>query len=103
MPIQRLTSAQALLLLKRFRAGRLSKAQFCRKHSVSSSLFCYWLPRCTPQTATSKTQFQEVGLPHLSTPVGPCLLILPSGARLEFPASHLRETLAILTEKDVTC
>ena len=103
MPTRILTPSRARRLLERYRAGKLSQVAFCRKHHISTSLFAYWMPRFRAPEAPSKASFQELHLP--STPIshGPCLLTFPSGARLEFPASHIPQVLSALTEGKTPC
>lgn len=115
MPTPSLTLAHAQRLLIRFRAEGLTQAAFCKRHRVSPSLFSYWLPRCPPvpdptvkQQATAPTpvapRFQEVHLPSVRMPDGPCILTLPSGVKLEFPSSRLRDALALLAGgKEAVC
>jgi hypothetical protein len=103
MPKPNLTPSQAQQLLSRYHAGTLSQDAFCRKHRVSPSLFSYWLPRSRPPVAPVKPLFQEVALPPPPSSHRPCLLTLPSGARLEFPAALLRETLVMLAGLEAAC
>ncbi len=90
------------------RAGKLTQAAFCRKHRISASLFTYWLSNSQPLQAPAKPLFREVPLPTpaAATATGPCVLTLPSGARIEFSVSQLREALALLVPnavRDATC
>jgi hypothetical protein len=49
-------------------------------------------------------RFQEVHLPSVRMPDGPCILTLPSGVKLEFPSSRLRDALALLAGgKEAVC
>lgn len=114
MPTPSLTLAHAQRLLVRFRNGGYTQVAICKRHHVSPSLFSYWLPKCPPvpdpqvkQRATAPVpaalRFQEVHLPPAHSPDRPCILTLPTGVRFEFPASHLRDTLALLAGKEYAC
>jgi hypothetical protein len=98
----KLNRFQAQHLLNQYHAGNLSKAAFLAKHGAGPSLFSYWLPRLKPSSSQHSPRFQEIALPA-AAPQGPCLLTLPSGAKLEFPASHLAEALTLLTSKEAAC
>jgi hypothetical protein len=102
MPTPTLTSAQARRLLARFRASGSSQTAFCKRHRVSPSLFSYWLHRLQPPAPVGQPAFREVSLPSASTPSA-CILTLPGGARLEFPASHLGTALSILSGGKASC
>lgn len=98
----KLNRIHAQRLLNQYHAGNLSKAAFLAKHRTGPSLFSYWLPRLKPSSSQHPPRFQEIALPATS-PQGPCLLTLPSGAKLEFPVSHLAQALALLTAKEPVC
>ncbi len=96
-----LNTAQAQNLLDQYHASNLSRAAFRQKHGVSLSLFAYWLPRLRARKAPVKPSFQEVRMPPM--PHGQCILTLTSGARLEFPASHLSFALTLLAGEKAPC
>lgn len=100
MPKPKLTQTQARRLLTLYRASGLSQPAFCQKHRVGPSLFSYWPQKLQP---SATPRFQEVVLPPTTLSTGACLLSLPSGAKLEFPAALLRDTLAWLTAKEAAC
>lgn len=102
MPTSTLTSARARRLLAKFRASDFSQATFCKRYRVSQSLFSYWLHRFQPPAPVGKPAFREVSLPSASTP-SMCILTLPGGARLEFPASCLGTALGILSGGKAPC
>lgn len=102
MPTSTLTSARARHLIAKFRASGSSQTAFCKRYGVSLSLFTYWAPRLQAQSPVSKPEFREVSLPSASTP-STCILTLPSGTRLEFPASYLVTTLGILSDGKAPC
>lgn len=103
MPAQILTPSRARRLLDQYRTSNLTQTAFCRKHRVSTSLFAYWMPRFRAPATPAKPAFQEVRLPPTPVSQGQCALILPSAARLEFPASHLPAVLAMLTGGTTPC
>jgi hypothetical protein len=102
MPNSTLTSARARRLLAKFRASGSSQTDFCKQYRVSPSLFSYWLHRLQPPTPVGKPAFREVPLPPPSSP-SMCILTLPGGARLEFPASCLGIALGILFGGKTSC
>jgi hypothetical protein len=102
MPTTTLTSAQARRLLAKFRASSSSQTDFCKRHRVSLSLFSYWLPRLQSPAPVEAPAFREVSIPSASTPSA-CILTLPGGARLEFPASCLGVALGILSGGKASC
>jgi hypothetical protein len=101
MAKQKLNGIRAQRLLNQYHAGNLSKNSFLAKHRIGPTLFSYWLPRLKASSALPPPRFQEIALP--AAPQGPCLLTLPSGAKLEFPTSHLVQALALLTAKEAAC
>jgi|GEM_PF-7082616 len=103
MPKPKLTHLQARRLLTLYRASGLSQLAFCEKHHVGPSLFSYWPQKLRSSAVPATTRFQEVILPASSLSKDACLLSLPSGAKLEFPAALLRDTLAWLTAKEAAC
>lgn len=103
MPKPKLTHPQARRLLTLYRASGLSQLAFCQKHQVGPSLFSYWPNKVRLSAAPATTRFQEVILPAASLSKDTCLLSFPSGAKLEFPAALLRDTLACLTAKEAAC
>lgn len=103
MPKSKLTQTQARRLLTLYRASGLSQPTFCQKHHVGPSLFSYWPRKLSPSTAPATPRFQEVNLPPTTSSRETCLLSLPSGAKIEFPATRLRETLALLAAKEAVC
>lgn len=104
MATSSLTPVQARRLLAKFRTSGSSQTAFCNRHNVSISLFTYWLHRLqpTPPFPVGKPAFKEVSLPSVST-LPTCILTLPGGARLEFPASHLGTALGILVGGKAPC
>lgn len=102
MPASTLTPDRARRLLHKFRRGRSSQTSFCMQHGVSPSLFSYWQRRIQHPIPVGKTVFQEVPLPP-SSALSACILTLPNGTRLEFPASHLGTALDILTGGKASC
>ena len=102
MPTSTLTSARARRLLHKFRSGSSSQTSFCKRHGVSLSLFSYWLHRLQPPAPVGKPAFQEVPLPP-SSALSACILTLPNGTRLEFPASLLGTALGILSGGKAPC
>lgn len=102
MPTTTLTSAQARRLLEKFRASGSSQTDFCKRHRVSLSLFSYWQHRLQGPVPVETPAFQEVPMPSVSTPSA-CILTLPGGARLEFPAYYLDIALGILTGGKASC
>jgi len=101
MPKSKLTQTQARRLLALYPTSGLSQPAFCQKHHVGPSLFSYWPKKVRPSAIPVAPRFQEVSLPPL--PMGTCLLTFPSGAKLEFPAAYLRDTLAALAGKEAAC
>lgn len=102
MPTTTLTPAQARRLLAKFRASGLSQADFCKRHGVSPSLFSYWLPRLQGPVHVDPPAFREVSMPPAPMPSA-CILTLPGGTRLEFPASYLGLALGILSGGKTPC
>ena len=102
MATSSLTSAQARRLLAKFRTSGFSQTAFCKRHGVSMSLFSYWLHRLQPPPPVGMPAFKEVSLSSVSTSPT-CILTLPGGARLEFPASHLGNALCILVAGKTPC
>ena len=102
MPTSTLTASSARSLLERFRASGSSQTAFCKRHRVSISLFSYWLHRIQPPISAAGPDFQEVSLPSAPAPSA-CILTLPGGARLEFPATHLGAALTILFGGNASC
>lgn len=103
MPKPKLTQTQARRLLTLYRTSGLSQPAFRQKHQVSPSLFSYWPRKIRPLAPPATPRFQEVILPPIPLAMGTCLLTLPSGAKLEFPAALLRDTLAALAGKEAAC
>lgn len=101
MPRSPLTPSQAQDLLDQYHASNLTRVAFCQQHGVSPSLFAYWLPRLRASKAPVHPPFQEVRVPAFSH--GSCVLTLPSGAKLEFPVSHLSEVLAAFAGEKAAC
>lgn len=99
----KLTQTQARRLLTLYRASGLSQPAFCQKHRVGPSLFSYWPQKLHPSAAPATPRFQEVLLPPTTLSKDTCLLSLPSGTTIEFPAVLLRDTLAWLTAKEAAC
>jgi hypothetical protein len=102
MPKTTLTPAQARRLLEKFRASGSSQTNFCKRHGVSPSLFSYWLPRLQGPAPVETPAFREVSMPPAPTPSA-CILTLPGGARLEFPASYLGLALSLLSGGKAAC
>jgi hypothetical protein len=102
MPTTTLTLARARRLLEKFRTSGSSQTAFCERNHVSISLFSYWLHRVQRPIPAGKPAFQEVPLPSVPAPSA-CVLTLPGGARLEFPASHLGAALNILSGGRASC
>jgi hypothetical protein len=103
MPKPKLTPEQAHRLLTLYRSSGLSQPAFCQKHSVGPSLFSYWARKPLSSAAPETLRFQEVLLPSTPLSMGTCLLSLPSGAKLEFPAALLLDTVAWLAGKEAVC
>jgi hypothetical protein len=103
MPKSKLTPQLAHRLLTQYHASGLSQPAFCQKHRVGPSLFSYWPKKVQPSATPSTPRFQEVLLPPTPLSMGTCQLSFPSGAKLEFPAALLRDTLALLAGKEVAC
>ncbi len=103
MPKPKLTQTQARRLLTLYRTSGLSQPAFCQKHHVGPSLFSYWPQKIRPSAPPATPRFQEVILPPTPFSPGTCLLSLPSGVKLEFPAALLRDTLAVLAGKEAAC
>ncbi len=101
----KLTQTQACRLLTLYRTSGLSQPAFCQKHHVGRSLFSYWPQKLHPSAPPTTPRFQEVILPPTPLSMGTCLLILPSGAKIEFPTACLRDTLAALAGagKEAAC
>ena len=95
MPRQSLTPSQAQHFLEQYNAGKLSQLAFRKKYRLSSSLFAYWKPRLHA-TKAPRPSFQELHIPSSIDSHAKCMLTLPSGAKLEFPTSHLPSALALL-------
>lgn len=102
MPTSTLNSDRARLLLAKYLASGSSQTAFCKRHRVSLSLFTYWAPRLHPPHSVGKPEFREVSLPSASTP-STCIVTLPNGTRLEFPASHLGTAICILSGGKLSC
>lgn len=102
MPTSTLTPTRARRLLEKFRVSGSSQTTFCKQNRISISLFSYWLRRLQPTAPTGKLAFQEVTLPSSPSP-SVCILTLPGGARLEFPASHLGAVLSLLAGGGASC
>lgn len=104
MPRPILSSTQARHLLAQYNASPLTQAAFCRKHAISSSLFTYWQSKLlAPVSSAARPSFRELPLTALPPAPGPCTLSLPSGARVEFPATHLATALAALLGGKAPC
>ena len=99
-----LTPLQARRLLAQYRAGHLTQAAFCQKHAVSPSLFGYWRSRLHAAVAPAvQSSFQELHIQPTPISQDPCILILPTGAKVEFPSSHLATVLSALVEVRSRC
>lgn len=103
MPKPKLTQTQASRLLTLYRTSGLSQPAFCQQHRVGPSLFSYWPRKLRPSAPSTPPRFQQVLLPPTPLSMGTCRLTFPSGAKLEFPAAFLRDTLAALADKEAAC